>query len=191
MMPPLCDSIASTDPVFDIGFIGSFDHEPNVKSLNFLFEDVLPQLVKQMPDLRVLVAGKNPPKKLVDRAPAFVKFVGFVPQVEDFYRQVRIVVAPLITGGGVKIKVIEGLRSGRSVVTTSIGAEGLGVTNGVNALIADGPLDFVAAIVKLSNNEDYRAAIGSAGQKHALTLTPAALHSEMVDEVFKSVYRTS
>ena len=170
-----------------MGFIGSFSHKPNILALEFLFEAVLPELAKYIPNLRVLIAGKNPPKNLMALAPDCVDFAGFIPSVNDFYKQIGIVVAPLVTGGGVKIKVIEGLLSGLPVVTTSIGAEGIGLTDGVNAFIADNPDDFVAAVVKLSQSSQFRSELGIAGQQHAMMIGSADLHSSLVDSVFASI----
>lgn len=187
MMPLMASAAVSDNPVYQIGFIGSFSHRPNVVALHFFFEEVLPKLLPQIPETRVLIAGKNPPRGLIDNAPACVKFAGFVPSIEDFYRQIGIIVAPLITGGGIKIKVIEGLLSGLPVVTTSIGAEGIGLTDGLNALIADAPDDFVAAIVGLVHDRAYRTAIGSAGREHAMSLSSSEQHSQLVDKVFMSL----
>jgi glycosyltransferase involved in cell wall biosynthesis len=181
----------SGEPEFHIGFMGSFFHKPNLLAVHFLFEKVIPGLLMQVPDLRVLIAGKNPPKELTDRAPGCVKFAGFVPAVEDFYRQISIVVAPLITGGGIKIKVVEGLLSGLPVVTTNVGAEGIDLTDGVNALIAETPDEFVAATVKLIDHRTYRAAVGAAGRKYAASLTSNERHSELVGNVIKSLCEVS
>ena len=100
-------------------------------------------------------------------------------------------VAPLITGGGIKIKVVEGLLSGLPVVTTSVGAEGINLTDGVNALIADTPDDFAAATVKLINQPAYRTTVGAAGQMFAASLTLSERHSELAGNVIKTLCEVS
>jgi glycosyltransferase involved in cell wall biosynthesis len=187
MMSLSASSCVTDNPPFDLGFIGSYSHKPNIRALRYLFDSVLPLLVAQMPGVRVLIAGREPPKELVERAPGCVTFAGFVPTVGEFYRQIGVVVAPVVTGGGVKIKVIEGLLSGLPVVTTSIGAEGIGLTDGVDALIADDAASFAGAIVKLARNAGYRGEIGAAGRTHAMTLGSPELHARLVEGVFASV----
>ncbi len=177
-------------PEFQIGFVGSFTHEPNVIGLKFFLSEVLPLLVAQLPDLRVQIAGKNPPQDLVRQAPACVHFAGFVPNIEDFYRQTMVVVAPLLSGGGVKIKVLEALLAGRPVVATSIGAEGMGLTHGVNILIADNAHSFATAIVTLLTNPALRAELSQAGYQHALATGGAQNHEQLLDGIFDSVLKS-
>lgn len=189
VLPPPIDlpKIYSDEtPKYDIGFIGSFTHRPNLAGLEFLLSDVLPLVRRKFPDVRVLVAGKNPPRKLVDSSPKGVEFAGFVPSIEEFYQQVGIVVAPLITGGGVKIKVIEGLLSSRPVVTTSIGAEGIGLVNNLDALICADPEDLAEAIVRLVGAPALRESIGQAGRRRALAFCSTDLLSERIDNILKT-----
>jgi glycosyltransferase involved in cell wall biosynthesis len=185
---PLAPSahIGST-PTHHIGFIGSFKHPPNLLALEFLFDQILPQLTLLVPDLRVLIAGRHVPASLAARAPACVEFAGFIPTVEEFYSRIRIVVAPQVTGGGVKIKVIEGLFSGRPVVTTSIGAEGIDLTDNLTARIADEPAPFAAAVAALLHNPLAASTLGAAGQAHASALNSPARHAALVEAVFASL----
>lgn len=108
-----------------VGFIASFGHAPNVEALEFLVREIAPALQRMLPSARICVAGRQPPQALVETAPANVDFAGFVDSVADFYASCDLVVAPLLSGGGVKIKVVEAMGYGKAVVTTAIGAEGI------------------------------------------------------------------
>jgi glycosyltransferase involved in cell wall biosynthesis len=181
------EACLSPDAEFDFGFIGSFIHSPNQVGLEFLFEKVLPLVLQKIPGFKMLVAGKNPPRSLVDRAPACVTFAGFVPHVEDFYSQIRAIAAPLITGGGIKIKVVEGMLTGLPVVTTNIGAEGILPVDGLSALVADGPEAFAAGMVRIANEPGLRKFIGENGRIHALNLGGRQDNATLVDHVLKTV----
>jgi len=191
LLPRLVDttqpSLAATTPPFHIGFLGTFAHEPNVLSVQFLLEQVIPILRARIPDLKVLIAGKNPPQHLLDIAPPGVEIAGFLPSVDDFYARIAVIAAPLVTGGGIKIKIVEGLLSGLPVVTTSIGAEGTSLTSGVHALVADTPSSLAAAILRLLEDPALRSTLGAAGRAHALHLCSREDHDRLIDAVFHTI----
>ena len=111
----------------DIMFVGGFSHRPNVDAVKWLAEEILPSLVKLVPNIKVRVLGSNAPRELTALADEHLIMEGFVTdeQLENFYRNTRISLVPLRYGAGIKGKVIEALRYGTPVVTTSVGAEGI------------------------------------------------------------------
>jgi len=82
-------------------------------------------------------------------ASASIEVTGTVPSVMDYLRSATVVIVPLRIGGGTRLKIFEGMAMAKAVVSTSIGAEGLDVTNGRDLLIADDPSAFAAAVLKL------------------------------------------
>ena len=156
---PLCEN---TEPVGEeagictVGFVGSYGHPPNVEALAWLIDEIVPAVSAQQPNTRYLVAGRNPPEALVRRAPASVEFLGFVESLSVFYKQCAVVVAPLRSGGGVKIKVAEALCFGKPVVTTSVGIEGVDVKNGEGVFIADSTSEFVDLVFNLLRDPLWR-----------------------------------
>jgi len=191
LLPRLVDTTRparpGAEPTFHIGFLGTFGHEPNVLSVKFLLEKIVPLVRARVPDLRVLIAGKDPPQHLLDIAPPGVEFAGFLPSVDEFYARIAVIAAPLVTGGGIKIKVVEGLLSGLPVVTTSIGAEGTGVVSGVHAFIADTPSALAEAVLRLLEDPALRSTTGDAGRAHALRLCSREEHDRLIDGVFQSI----
>jgi glycosyltransferase involved in cell wall biosynthesis len=134
---------------FRIGFIGSFSHPPNLEALQFICTQLAPLVSQTGLDLEFVIAGRNPPDHLRRQAPSNVHFLGFVDRVSDFYDDVDIVIAPLLSGGGVKIKVAEAMLHGKAIITTAIGAEGLDVQNGKDLLIANSAAEFADHIEAL------------------------------------------
>ncbi len=111
----------------DIMFIGGFNHGPNVDAVKWMAQEIVPILAEKQPDVRIHVLGSNPPDELKALESEHLILEGFVSdeELETFYRTTRMVLVPLRYGAGIKGKVIEALRYGTPVVTTSVGAEGI------------------------------------------------------------------
>lgn len=111
----------------DIMFIGGFSHRPNVDAVKWLANEIMPELVKLLPDIKVHILGSNAPKEVLALASKHLIIEGFVTdeQLEQFYRGSRLSLVPLRYGAGIKGKVIEAMRFGTPVVTTPTGSEGI------------------------------------------------------------------
>lgn len=111
----------------DIMFIGGFGHRPNVDAVKWIADEILPELLKYLPDVKIHILGSNAPKEVLELANEHLIIEGFVTdeQLEWFYRNMRISLVPLRYGAGIKGKVVEAMRFGTPVVTTSTGAEGI------------------------------------------------------------------
>lgn len=111
----------------DIMFIGGFGHRPNVDAVKWIANEILPELLKLQPDVKVHILGSNAPKEVLALANEHLIIEGFVTdeQLAWFYRNMRISLVPLRYGAGIKGKVVEAMRYGTPVVTTTIGAEGI------------------------------------------------------------------
>lgn len=111
----------------DIMFIGGFSHRPNVDAVKWIAEEILPELLKYLPDVKIHILGSNAPKEILALENDHLIMEGFVTdeQLEWFYRNSRISLVPLRYGAGIKGKVVEAMRYGAPVVTTTIGAEGI------------------------------------------------------------------
>ncbi|XVJ69099.1 MAG: glycosyltransferase [Rhizobacter sp.] len=148
-----------------VGFIGSFSYPPNHEAMVHFLTHIVPRVNAQSPSVEFVIAGRAPPDSLKELAPANVRFVGFVESLPEFYASCSVIVAPLLSGGGVKIKVAEALCFGKAVVTTSVGAEGMPIENGIHAMVENDPQRFAQAISELLANsalrEKYEQAAGA------------------------------
>lgn len=111
----------------DIMFIGGFGHRPNVDAVKWLAKEIYPELQKLLPDVKIHILGSNAPKEVLDLASENFVIEGFVTdeQLAQFYKNCRISLVPLRYGAGIKGKVVEAMRYGTPVVTTTTGAEGI------------------------------------------------------------------
>jgi len=137
----------------DLMFIGGFGHKPNVDAVKWLAEEVMPILEKRLPNVVINILGSNPPEEIKKLDGKYLKIRGFVTdeELENYYRTCRIAIVPLRYGAGIKGKVVEAMRYGMPVVTTSVGAEGLAGAGKILA-VSDSPAEFANKIASLYNN---------------------------------------
>jgi glycosyltransferase involved in cell wall biosynthesis/uncharacterized coiled-coil protein SlyX len=145
-------------------FVGGFHHRPNVDAVSYFIRDVLPILYLQLPHLVFHIVGSDMPDSIRSLASPRINPVGYVADVTPWFEQTRVFVAPLRHGAGMKGKVGQSLSYGLPVVTTSIGAEGMGLANDRDAMIADNPSDFAAAIYRLYTDDACWRRLSAAGQ---------------------------
>ncbi len=144
-------------------FIGTLDWFPNQEGLIWFIEKVWPAVISQHPDIIFHVAGRNAPPWLRDKL-LNVKNINFLGEIDDahaFIREHAIMVAPLFSGSGMRVKIIEGMALGKTIVTTSIGAEGIDISHGENIFVEDQPGEFARRISELIQNKDLFDQMGN------------------------------
>ncbi|WP_218131736.1 glycosyltransferase [Nitrosospira multiformis] len=134
-------------------FIGGFWHQPNVDAVMYFVAEILPRISEIVPDLVFYVIGSNMPDSIASLQSPNVQSLGFVPDVTPYFESCRIFVAPLRYGAGMKGKVGQSMSHGLPVVTSTIGAEGMGLAHEEHLLIADQPQDFADAVARLYQDE--------------------------------------
>lgn len=140
--------------------VGSMNWRPNVEGIEFFLNDVWPLVLERFPDITFTIAGRSIPPFIAQRTDKNLIIVGEVASANDFILSKDIMIVPILSGSGVRVKIIEGMALGKTIITTSIGAEGLSVENGKNILVADTPEEFVDAIAKCVNTPDICAILG-------------------------------
>jgi GT2 family glycosyltransferase len=154
-------------------FIGNLAHRPNSDGVQHFLREVWPLVRARLPEIALDIVGDNPPAEVAAYSSTHVRVHGYVPDVEPFWHSRRVFVAPLRYGAGVKGKVGESLAHGLPCVTTTIGAEGMGLTHNESAMIADTPQAFADAIVALYTDGELWQRLADAGQRHiAAHFTP-------------------
>ena len=134
-------------------FIGGFQHPPNLDAIEYFIDQVLPLVAAHLPDITLHLVGSNMPDRLKSRASARIQVHGYVPDLGPLYNQVRLSIAPLRFGAGVKGKVNQSMAHGVPVVATTLAVEGMHLTNDHDVLVADDPIAFAAAIFRLHTDE--------------------------------------
>ena len=147
-------------------FVGNFNHRPNGDAVHFLAREVLPLLRESLPGVLVFVAGDNAPADLAGYEAAGVRLLGYVPDLAPLFARCRVFVAPLRFGAGMKGKVGDALSYGLPVVTTAVGAEGMGLRDGEEALLADTAEELAAAVVRLYRDPELWRRLSANARAH-------------------------
>jgi GT2 family glycosyltransferase len=150
---PNVHAVRSTDiPGFEdragLLFIGGYRHAPNVDAVRWFCSEILPSVRRNEP-AHFVALGSDPPPDVEALASDIVDVPGYLKSVTSHFDQARVFVAPLRYGAGMKGKIGMAMAMGLPVVTTSIGAEGMGLIDGVHVLVADDPLAFADAVLRL------------------------------------------
>jgi len=154
---------------FTILFLGSFRHTPNQEALNWFVEQVLPLVLAEEPRARVLVVGSEPPPLSSFRHAAAVELVGFVEDVRDPLARYSLFVCPILSGSGVRVKLLEAFAAGIPVVSTRLGAEGLANRDGEICALADQPAEFSRHVVELLRDPQKAAAMAARAREEVVT----------------------
>ncbi len=148
-------------------FMGDYKYFPNTDAVLYFVKHIMPLIRAEHPRFTLTLLGKEPPPELValGNDPSSGVFVrGLVEDTRPYLTYATLFVCPLRSGSGTRFKLLESLACGCPVVTTSLGCEGLGPTNGRHMLIADTPLTFASAVLKILNNPQEAARLGRHGR---------------------------
>jgi glycosyltransferase involved in cell wall biosynthesis len=134
-----------------VTFLGGLHYPPNAEGVLWFAREIMPAVLDVQPDAVLTVIGKQPPAELRELPipAANLEITGYVDDPRPYLEQTAAFVVPLHAGGGMRVKILDAWRWGLPVVTTTIGAEGIQVMPGQDALVADTPADFAAATVHL------------------------------------------
>lgn len=145
--------------------IGAMDWMPNQDSINWLLDNVWPVVHREVPQARLYLAGRKMPERLMHAQIDGVTVVGEVDDAMQFISGKLINVVPLLSGSGIRVKIIEAMSVGKAVVTTTVGARGIDYTDGENLLIANTPTEFARQIKRLLDDPYYCRRVGDAAAR--------------------------
>ena len=155
---PLIMSIPGTDKEYesrkDIVFVGGFQHTPNIDAVKFFVVEIMPILRKKIPGVRFYAVGSNPSQDIKDLECEDVIVTGYIENLSELLGKMRVSVAPLRYGAGIKGKIGTSMAAGLPVVATTLGSEGMSLTDQENILIADGAMNLADSITRLYNNKN-------------------------------------
>ena len=135
-------------------FIGGFQHRPNIDAVLFFVEEIYPLVRDRLPDTKFYIIGDKAPPEIVALANDRIIVAGPQRDVRSFFDSVRLSVAPLRFGAGIKGKINQSMAFGVPVVATSIAVEGMNLTDHEHVLVADEPQDFARALIELYESEE-------------------------------------
>ncbi len=172
-----------------VGFIGGYGHPPNVDAVDWFMSEIWPRVREHKPDARFVLAGSKMPDrfKSLDGKNG-VEVLGFVDTIDEFFGGVRASLAPLRYGAGAKGKVAASLALGTPCVSTSIGAEGMGLTPGVDVLVADDPEGFARHILAMLDDENRWNELRQAGLDFARRETSREVVRERLSDMLGQLH---
>ncbi len=145
--------------------IGALDWMPNQEGLLWFFENVWGKILEKHPDLLFYLAGRNAPPHFKVLPYPNVVYTGEVDNAYDFIRSKAVMIVPVLSGSGMRIKIIEGMALGKAIVTTSIGTEGIATTHGSDIFISDDPEEFARYVCSLIEDRNFCLKIGENASK--------------------------
>ena len=145
--------------------IGSMNWMPNAEGIRWFIEEVLPKTVEKVPNFVYHLAGRNMPEWLTTLNNQNVDVIGEVPDAKEFVANHDVAIVPLLAGSGIRIKIIESMAMGKTVITTRVGAEGILYDEEVNLIIAENKAKMVEAIRSINENPQIAVRIGQAARK--------------------------
>jgi polysaccharide biosynthesis protein PslH len=150
-------------------WLGHMDVHTNKDAVIYFWREILPLLQKQYPQVRMTFVGSAPPEEIADAASrnGHIKVTGFVDDVRPYIDEAEVMVVPLRIGSGTRLKILDAMAMGKAIVSTSVGCEGLEVTDGDNILIADTPKEVAKRTALLLRNPAIRQKIENNARKVA------------------------
>jgi len=148
----------------DILFIGGFKHLPNVDAMEFFINQVFPILHALKPEIKLHIIGSNLPEQIAAYASSHIVIKGFVPDIKLIFDHIKLSVAPLRYGAGVKGKINTSMTYGVPVIATSVAAEGMNLVHGKDILVADEPEEFARQIIRAYDDELLWTNLSNAGK---------------------------
>ena len=145
--------------------LGSMNWIPNIEGIRWVLDHVWPLVIAKMPKARFVLAGRFMPEWLLNYKAPGIEVVGEVENAAEFVQTKQIAVVPLLSGSGIRIKIIEAMALGKTVVTTRVGAEGINYTDQSNIFIADDAAKMAAIMVQLLQYPQKAYNCGKAARK--------------------------
>jgi glycosyltransferase involved in cell wall biosynthesis len=176
----------NTGDTLSVFHLGSMDWMPNLEAVDWFLKNVLPKVLSKNKYVKLFLAGKSMPQHLLGLQSQHIFVEGEIKDAKNYMNTKDVMIVPLLSGGGMRVKIIEGLALGKIIISTSIGAEGIEYTNGKNILIANTPDEFCTAITKCFD-KNFRQAISAEAKLLAQTKYDNAAIGKKLFEYYSSI----
>lgn len=196
---PICVDPAEKPPINrdqaenNVLHLGTMFWPPNVEGVLWFARAVLPLIIRELPDVRFIIAGKNPPKAVMDlvhsdnEVASNIEVTGFIPDAGSVIAQSKVFVVPLLAGGGMRVKILDAWLWGIPLVSTGIGAEGIDINPGKDILIADDPSEFAQHVITVLKDPVFAAQMVKNGRQTVETHYNWRTTYPMIEQVYSRV----
>ncbi len=151
-------------------WVGGFHHYPNYEAVRFFLKEIYGKVKHRNPDVKFYIVGGSVPESLrrLTAADPSIVITGYVEDPLPYIQRATLFLAPILSGGGTKLKVLEAMAVGKAVVSTSIGVEGIEGEDQTHFMVADNPETFSLRVASLLNDHTQRERLGSNARKRAM-----------------------
>lgn len=169
--------------------VGTFKWLPNLEAVEFLVEKVWPLIKKNQPSAKLWIVGNAPTQKVYnyEKIDKSIKVTGGIPDIRDAYASAHILLAPVFSGKGTRYKILEAFATGTPAVATSIGVEGLEITPGKHAIVANTAQEMSDAVIKLLSDKKRQAELAKNGKEFVAKKYDWNIISEKLDHIYLKV----
>jgi GT2 family glycosyltransferase len=175
---------------FTMLFLGSFRHTPNMEALDWFVRLVLPRVLEQCPEARLVVIGSDPPPRhSLPNASDAIELKGFVPDIHQPLASYAVFICPILSGSGMRVKLLEAFAAGIPVVSTRIGAEGLASKDGEICALADDPAGFAARILDLFRNPQHAQELAARARETVVATKDMSVMTEKLVQNYREAVR--
>jgi glycosyltransferase involved in cell wall biosynthesis len=172
-------------------FVGNYEYAPNLDAVQWMLDEIFPQVWSRCPEARLAVAGYALPDSWRERwTDSRIEWVGFVPDLPDLQRRCALFIAPLRQGGGSKLKVLEAMAAGLPLVSTAQGASGLAIRHEEHYLAGDDAQALADAVVRLLREADLAVRLAGAARLYARQHHDWAVAGDELEQIYRTLPST-
>jgi GT2 family glycosyltransferase len=169
-------------------FLGSFRHPPNQEGLQWFTQKVLPEVLAHRPSARLVIVGSEPPARhSLPHLPDNIELRGFVEDVREPLGRYALFVCPILSGSGMRVKLLEAFAAGIPVVSTRLGAEGLTEKDGEICALADNPAEFAGKILELFDDPEKAGQLACRAREQVVATRDMQVLTERLMESYRAV----
>ena len=156
----------TTNKIYDLIFIGNLSYIPNIEAAKYISKTIIPILKEKIPNIRILISGSNPSKKVLRLANKNIKISGWVDDIRETYCSGKVFFAPMNLGSGLQNKLLEAMSLGIPCITSNLCNESLGGTHMKNIIIGNSAEEYISQILNILSNSELISDIGKNGSEY-------------------------
>ena len=181
------DFRAFNKELLSLAFIGSLDWMPNIEGIKWFLDKIWLPNSKQFHPIKLYIAGRNTPDWLKKQKNESVEVIGEVEDAKEYFNQHALMVVPLLSGSGMRAKIIEGMALGRVVITTTIGLEGIDAHHMEHVIVADRPEEFIESLQYCIEHRESLRQIGQNARQLVLEKYNSHLISKKLAHLYEQL----
>ena len=156
----------TTNKIYDLIFIGNLSYIPNIEAAKYISKTIFPILKEKIPNIKILISGSNPSKKVLRLANKNIKISGWVDDIRETYCSGKVFFAPMNLGSGLQNKLLEAMSLGIPCITSNLCNESLGGTHMKNIIIGNSTEEYISQILNILSNSELISDIGKNGSEY-------------------------